>query len=156
MNAALHPCQHHTVHLSSAPFTDLRTHDHTPDAFALAQDASLERPVTPSAHLNTPYPSDMVAERGVLLYQERILGRICACTGDVPLPQVVEQVLGGAKTRSRDRTLQGTAEQIPDVPVLEMVEQLMTAEDRVARRNPEADRAEDWGGLTGPVLGQGC
>ena len=68
----------------------------------------------------------MVAERDVLLLpQERLPERTCEQIGIVPVPQVVEQVIGVPKTSSQDRMLQGTVEQILDVPVPEMVEQLV-------------------------------
>ena len=50
---------------------------------------------------------------------------------DVHVLQVVEQVLEVPKISSRGRILQGTAEQILDVPVPEMV--------RVPGQNPGAD-----------------
>ena len=73
----------------------------------------------------------MVAEHGIQPPQERI-----------QLPQVVEQVLAGPMIPSRDRILQGTVEQISDVPVPEMVEQLVklpktVSEDRIQQRTVE-------------------
>ena len=67
----------------------------------------------------------MVAERGVLLCQERIPEKICEQIVDVHVPQVVEQVLDVPKMSCRDRISQGTVEQILDVVVPGMVEELV-------------------------------
>ena len=80
----------------------------------------------------------MVAERRC----DESDARICERTVDVRWPQVVEQVLGGTKTPSRDRTLQGTAEHILDVLVPDMVEQLVklpntVSQDRIRRQTLE-------------------
>ena len=66
--------------------------------------------------------SYMVAEHGFPLPQEQILERTCEQVVDVRMPQVVGQVLEVPKISSQDRDLHGTVEQIPDVPVLEMVD----------------------------------
>ena len=73
--------------------------------------------------VNLHKTSVVVAERGVLLCQERNLERTCEQIGNVFAPQVVEQVNEVPKISSQDRILQCTVEQIPDVPVPEMVEQ---------------------------------
>ena len=84
----------------------------------------------------------MVAERGIVPPQERILERICKQIVDVHVSQVVEQVTGVPKTPSRDRILQCTVEQILDVLVPEMVKQLMEVpktvpQDRTQQRTEE-------------------
>ena len=73
----------------------------------------------------SPYPADMVAERGVWPPQERTPDKTCEQVVDVRVRLVVEQVLEVPKNSNQDRNLQGTVEQIPDDPVLEKAEQLV-------------------------------
>ena len=84
----------------------------------------------------------MVAERGALLRQERIPERTCEQIGNVPIPQVVEQIIEVPKISSQDGILQDAVEQIPDVPVPEMVQQLVNlpktvSEDGIQQRTVE-------------------
>ena len=64
--------------------------------------------------------------------EERISKRISDQTVDVNVPQAVEQVLEVPKIPSRDRNLQWTVEQIPDVLVPEMAKQLVGVAETVS------------------------
>ena len=77
--------------------------------------------------------SHMVAERDMLLPQERIPERTCEQVVDVHVRQVVEQGLEVPEISSQDREVHGTVEQILDVPVPEKVEQLVEVPETVSR-----------------------
>ena len=90
----------------------------------------------------SPYPADVVAERGMRLPRERIPERTCEQVVDVRVRLVVEQVLEVPKNSSQDRNLQGTVEQIPDDPVLEKAEQLVEVPETVARNGVQQRTVE--------------
>ena len=83
--------------------------------------------------------SHMVAERDMLLPQERIPERTCEQVVDVHERQVVEQVLEVPEISSQDREVHGTVEQIVDAPVMQAVEELVEvskvfSQDRIQQR----------------------
>ena len=68
-----------------------------------------------------PLITEEIVEIVKVVFQERIAERIC----EQIVSQVAEQDTEAPKTSSRDRTLQCAAEQNPNVPVPEMVTQLL-------------------------------
>ena len=81
-----------------------------------------------------PLITEEIVEVLKTVFQEQISERICK--------QIVEQAAEVPKTSSRDRTLQRAAEQILDVPLLEMVTQLVevpetVSPDRIQQRTVE-------------------
>ena len=66
------------------------------------------------------------------------------------MSQVVAQATEEPKTSSRDRTLQCTAEQIPNVPVPEMVTQLVQVPETVSRDGVQQRTVEQI--VDAPVL----
>ena len=96
----------------------------------------------------------MVAERGLLLSQERIPEKICEQIADVhvpqvvkqiievPVPEMVEQLVKLPKTEADDRTQQRTAEYIAVIPVPQDVKELVVvfrffSQDRIQQRTVE-------------------
>ena len=79
-----------------------------------------------------------------VVFQEQIAERICEQIADVDGSQVAEQDTEVSKTSNCDRTLQRAVEQIFDVPVPEMVNQLVEVPETVfPRQNPAADCGAD-------------
>ena len=60
-----------------------------------------------------------------LIPHVQISGRMCERIVEVPVPQIVEQLLEVPKNGSRDRILQRAAEQIVDVPAPRMFERIV-------------------------------
>ena len=75
----------------------------------------------------------MVAERDMLLPQERLPERTCEQVVNVHVRQVVVQGLEVPEISSQYREVHGTVEQILDVPVPEKVEQLVEVPETVSR-----------------------
>ena len=84
----------------------------------------------------------MVAERGLLLPQERIPEKICEQIVDVHVSQDVGQVFEAPKISSQDRNLQCKVGRILDVLLLEKAERLVevpetVSQDRLQQRTVE-------------------
>ena len=85
-----------------------------------------------SMHMRTN-SSHMVAERDMLLPQERLPERTCEQVVNVHVRQAVVQGLEVPEISSQYREVHGTVEQILDVPVPEKVEQLVEVPETVSR-----------------------
>ena len=83
--------------------------------------------------------ADLAEIEKSLASRDRILQGTVEQISDVPVPQMVEQLVKLPKTVSQDRIQQRTAEQIVDIPVPQVVEELVEVsrvfrQDRIQQR----------------------